>query len=83
MGHIRSVDSFASWIECGAKKLLIVAIFITACIQGKKNKSMVFCFQNCSDILCEKKNVIKVALSQKIMEKFYIPNINIPNHYPE
>lgn len=33
MGHIRSVDSFASWIECGAKKLLIVAIFITACIQ--------------------------------------------------
>ena len=38
MGHIRSMDSFASWVECGAKKLLIVVIFITACIQGKKKK---------------------------------------------
>ena len=26
---------------------------------------------------------IKVALSQKMLENFYISNINIPNHYPE
>ena len=26
---------------------------------------------------------LKVALSQKILENFYIANINIPNHYPE
>ena len=26
---------------------------------------------------------VKVALSQKILEKFYVSNINIPNHYPE
>jgi hypothetical protein len=26
---------------------------------------------------------LKVALSQKILEKFYISNINIPNHNPE
>ena len=26
---------------------------------------------------------LKVALSQKILENFYISNINIPNHYPE
>ena len=27
--------------------------------------------------------LLKVALSQKILEKFYISNINIPDHYPE
>ena len=27
--------------------------------------------------------LLKVALSQKILENFYISNINIPNHYPE
>jgi hypothetical protein len=27
--------------------------------------------------------MLKVALSQKILENFYIANINIPNHYPE
>ena len=26
---------------------------------------------------------LKVALSQKILEKFYVSNINIPNHYSE
>ena len=26
---------------------------------------------------------LKVALSQKILEKFYVSNINIPNHYLE
>ena len=26
---------------------------------------------------------LKLALSQKMLEKFYISNINIPNHYPE
>ena len=26
---------------------------------------------------------VKVALSQKILENFYVSNINIPNHYPE
>ena len=40
MGHIKSLESITTWIESGAKKLLIVAIFITACIQGKRN--MVF-----------------------------------------
>ena len=35
MGHIKSLESITTWIESGAKKLLIVAIFITACIQGK------------------------------------------------
>ena len=40
MGHIKSLESITTWIESGAKKLLIVAIFITACIQGKHN--MVF-----------------------------------------
>ena len=29
------------------------------------------------------KTFLKVALSQKILENFYISNINIPNHYPE
>ena len=28
-------------------------------------------------------DMLKVALSQKILENFYISNINIPNHYPE
>ena len=28
-------------------------------------------------------NILKVALSQKILENFYISNVNIPNHYPE
>ena len=28
-------------------------------------------------------NLLKVALSQKILENFYITNINIPNHYAE
>ena len=27
--------------------------------------------------------VLKVALSQKILENFYVSNINIRNHYPE
>ena len=27
--------------------------------------------------------LLKVAISQKILEKFYISNINIPNHYTE
>ena len=27
--------------------------------------------------------LLKVALSQKILENFYISNIDIPNHYPE
>ena len=36
-GHIRPLESFTSWIKCDAKKLLIVVIFITACIEGKKN----------------------------------------------
>ena len=33
----------------------------------------------------ERKNstLLKVALSQKILENFYIAYINIPNHYPE
>ena len=26
---------------------------------------------------------VQMALSQKILESFYISNINIPNHYPE
>ena len=29
------------------------------------------------------RHVLKLALSQKILEKFYVSNINIPNHYPE
>ena len=31
----------------------------------------------------ESKLLLKVALSQKILENFHIANINIPNHYPE
>ena len=27
--------------------------------------------------------MLKVALSQKILENFYISKINSPNHYPE
>ena len=27
--------------------------------------------------------MLKVALNQKILEKFYFSKINIPNHYPE
>ena len=30
-----------------------------------------------------KRHLLKVALSQKILENFYVANINIPNHYPE
>ena len=29
------------------------------------------------------KYILKVALSQKRLEDFYIAKINIPNHYPE
>ena len=47
-----------------------------------KHILMVFCPKNCSDPLREK-NVLKVALSQKRPEDFYIAKINIPNHYPE
>ena len=28
-------------------------------------------------------NFVKVALSQTILETFYVSNIYIPNHYPE
>ena len=31
----------------------------------------------------QKSKLLKVALSQKILEKFYFSNIDIPNHYPE
>ena len=27
--------------------------------------------------------LVKVTLSQKILEKIYVSNIDIPNHYPE
>ena len=30
-----------------------------------------------------RQQVLKVALSQKILEDFYLSKINIPNHYPE
>ena len=31
----------------------------------------------------KKLTLLKVALSQKILENFYISNKNIPKHYPE
>ena len=33
--------------------------------------------------ICMLLRVLKVASSQKILDNFYIYNINIPNHYPE
>ena len=35
------------------------------------------------DAICTATVYLKVALGQKILEKFYVSNINIPNSYPE